>query len=409
MKKLFRFAGPMKELNLSEYLYDLPQHRIATYPLPQRDLSKLLVYNQQTIEHRLFSELDECLPAGSLLLFNNTKVISARLKFEKETGAEIEVFLLSPVFPSVILSEVMASTTTCTWECTIGNAKRWKTGATLSKKLNDGNLLSARVDDKEKGIVTFHWTGNKTFAAIVDECGATPLPPYLKRNAEASDRERYQTIYSKMEGAVAAPTAGLHFTDQVFNALRQRGIKKDYVTLHVSAGTFQPIKSENINEHIMHKEQVIVTVTNIDNLITNDFIIPVGTTSMRTIESLYWFGVKILEGTATNDFFIDQHDPYVLTHQYSKKQSLEAVRKWMDGKGIDTLAGETSIFIKPGYRFMMSDALITNFHQPGSTLILLVAAFIGDDWRRVYREALENNYRFLSYGDSSLLIPGPAI
>jgi S-adenosylmethionine:tRNA ribosyltransferase-isomerase len=395
----------MNGLNLREYLYELPQDRIATYPLAERDLSKLLVYNNGTIQHRIFSEIQDCLPSESLLVFNNTKVIPARLKFEKETGAGIEVFLLSPLFPSTVLSKAMEASTTCTWECTIGNAKRWKIGTTLSKKMNDGNLLSAKLDDKEKGIVTFSWNSKKSFAEVVNECGATPLPPYLKRDAEVSDRERYQTIYSKMEGAVAAPTAGLHFTDKVFDSLDKRGIKKDYVTLHVSAGTFQPIKGENINDHVMHQEQIIVTPSNIDCLLNNDFIIPVGTTSMRTIESLYWFGVKILEGSAITDFLIDQNDPYILSQKYSKNESLAAIKRWMSVQGIETLLGETSIFIKPGYQFKMCNGLITNFHQPGSTLILLVAAFIGKDWKRIYKEALENDYRFLSYGDSSLLIP----
>jgi S-adenosylmethionine:tRNA ribosyltransferase-isomerase len=401
-----RFATTMSELNLSDYLYDLPQERIATYPLAQRDLSKLLVYKQGRIEHHVFNELPVYLPKGSLLVFNNTKVISARLKFEKDTGAEIEIFLLSPVLPSPILSQTMTATTTCKWECAIGNVKRWKPGTLLEKKLPDGTALSAKLDDKEKGLVTFEWSFGKTFAEIINESGSTPLPPYLKRNAEPSDRERYQTIYSKMEGAVAAPTAGLHFTAQVFSSLAERGIKNDYVTLHVSAGTFQPIKSENIAGHVMHKEQVIVTRENIDNLINNEFIVPVGTTSMRTIESLFWFGVNILnEGASIKNLNIKQNDPYTLGGSYSKNKSLEAVRDWMTQNNIDTLIGETSIFIKPGYQFRICKALITNFHQPGSTLILLVAAFVGDDWKKIYKEAMENDYRFLSYGDSSLLIP----
>lgn len=393
----------MHDLNLSNYLYDLPFERIASHPLAERDQSKLLFYDRGTIRHTGFREIATSLPEQALLVFNNTKVISARLKFVKDTGAEIEIFLLAPVQPSVVIAEVMIATASCAWECTIGNLKKWNDGLVLRKKIRDGEL-SATLVDRKTGLVSFTWNTGASFAEIVEETGATPLPPYIKRAAEPEDRERYQTIYSRNEGAVAAPTAGLHFTEKVFDDIKKRNIDHDYVTLHVSAGTFQPIKSENISEHVMHKEQIVITADNLRNLLSHDLVVPVGTTSMRTIESLYWYGVRILE-KKDKTFHIGQDDPYTLRGHQSKQEAINAVLQHMTDTGKDTLIGETSIFIKPGYKFRISNALITNFHQPGSTLILLVAAFVGEDWRKIYEEALANDYRFLSYGDSSLLLP----
>ncbi len=393
----------MMELNLSDYIYDLPADRIASHPLAERDQSKLLFYNKGLIRHETFRKIADFLPARSLLVFNNTKVISARLKFTKETGAEIEIFLLTPSRPSVVLSEVMTATTSCEWQCTIGNLKKWNDGLVLRKKIKNGELTATLID-RNTGLVGFVWNTGSSFAEIVDQTGATPLPPYIKRSAEPQDRERYQTIYSRNEGAVAAPTAGLHFTEKVFDDIRRKNIDHDYITLHVSAGTFQPIKSERIMEHVMHKEQIIVTIENLKKLLDNDCIIPVGTTSMRTIESIYWYGVRIIEGK-DRVFRITQDDPYTLPSHRSKEEAINAVIREMTVAGKDAIIGETSIFIRPGYKFRVSNALITNFHQPGSTLILLVAAFVGEDWKNIYQEALLNNYRFLSYGDSSLLIP----
>jgi S-adenosylmethionine:tRNA ribosyltransferase-isomerase len=394
------------ELNIHDFTYDLPDERIALYPLEQRDHSKLLFYNKGTITHRHFYDLPSLIPSGAFLFFNDTKVIPARLHFQKDTGADIEIFLLNPIQPSPLLVETMQATATCTWHCTIGNAKRWKEGTVLKKKLNDLEL-NATFINKEDGLVTFEWNGALSFAEVVSLAGETPLPPYLKREADEHDRERYQTIYSHHAGAVAAPTAGLHFTERILNELKNRNILSDFVTLHVSAGTFQPVKTDDPREHVMHREQIVVSKKNIENLLQyHHFIIPVGTTSMRTLESLYWYGVKLLQNPAA-DFVILQDEPYQgLDEGISPWRALEAVYAAFEQRDIDVMTGETSIFIMPGYKFKICKGLITNFHQPGSTLMLLVAAFIGADWRKVYQTALDNEYRFLSYGDSSLLLPG---
>ena len=374
------------------------------FPLPQRDQSKLLVYSNGRIQHQRFYQLTDFLPKGSFLFFNDTKVIPARILFRKDTGAIIEVFLLSPIEPSPIISVTMSAENKCVWKCSIGKVKRWKDFTSLSKPLND-SMLSAKLIDRNEGSVEFSWEGNKTFAEIINESGQVPLPPYLHRNVEDADKVRYQTVYSHHEGAVAAPTAGLHFTAATFKSLAYANIHHDFLTLHVSAGTFQPIKTQDANDHLMHAEQIVVTRTNLENIINNSNIIAVGTTSMRTLESLYWFGVKLLSDPTSN-FVIEQNDPY---HNYATlpllSDSIKSIIALMDKQGVDQLIGETAIFIKPGYKFRVCKGLITNFHQPGSTLILLVASFIGDNWKKVYNEALENEYRFLSFGDSSLLLP----
>jgi S-adenosylmethionine:tRNA ribosyltransferase-isomerase len=395
----------MAFLDINEYKYDLPQERIALYPLANRDESQLLVYRKGEITHSHFKNISHFLPEKSFLFLNDTRVIPARIQFQKETGAGIEVFLLTPVAPSLVLAETMQSTASCTWKCTIGNLKRWTPGTRLSKPIAEG-LLEAELIDREEGIIRLQWTGKKSFAEVISQLGETPLPPYLKRKAEASDRERYQTIYSHYEGAVAAPTAGLHFTSEVFESLREKEIGHDFLTLHVSAGTFQPVKVENAEEHTMHGEQIIVSTRNLDNLLApGRFIIPVGTTSMRTLESLYWFGVGLLKNEKS-DFRIGQDDPYQNSENLpSAREALQAVRHHMTETKQETIIGETSIFIKPGYTFKVCNGLITNFHQPASTLMLLVAAFVGNDWKRIYSEAMTNNYRFLSFGDSSLLLP----
>jgi S-adenosylmethionine:tRNA ribosyltransferase-isomerase len=391
-------------LNINEYKYNLPQEKIALYPLEERDQSKLLVYRDGDVTHSHFHQLDQFLPENSILFFNDTKVIPARLIFQKETGAEIEIFLLNPVSPSPLVVVAMEAKGSSQWHVVVGNAKRWTEGMSLIKKIGELQFV-AHFIDREKSIVQFTWTSESfTFAEIVSLAGAVPLPPYLKREVEASDRERYQTIYSKKEGAVAAPTAGLHFTDRVFAKLKSKSIATDFLTLHVSAGTFQPVKVENAVEHIMHSEQIVVSKTNLENLTNGDRkIISVGTTSLRTLESLYWYGVK-LHSNPKAEFTIAQEEPYQINNQnLSRKEAFENVLQKMNRDRADLLLGETSIYIMPGYRFCATDALITNFHQPGSTLMLLVAAFIGDDWKKVYQQALENEYRFLSYGDSSLL------
>jgi S-adenosylmethionine:tRNA ribosyltransferase-isomerase len=391
-------------LNTNDYTYRLPQEKIAIYPLPQRDSSKLLVYKEKQIIHSNFLSLPDHLPKDAFLFFNNTKVIPARLHFKKESGAIIEVFLLTPTHPSVVMAETMAAQDQCTWQCTIGNLKKWPEGVVLEKKIA-GITLRASLLNRKEGLVQFIWDTRESFAAVIQKSGETPLPPYIKRKAEKTDSERYQTLYSVYDGAVAAPTAGLHFTPEVFENLDKRRIGRDFLTLHVSAGTFQPIKALDPQKHVMHQEQIIITRDNVRNLLVpGRFITAVGTTSMRTLESLYWFGTKLLHNPA-EQFIINQHDAYTLTKLPVTEDALKAVLAHMEQNQIDTLAGETSIFIRPGYSFKVCKGLITNFHQPASTLILLVAAFVGDDWRKIYDEALKNDYRFLSYGDSSLLIP----
>jgi S-adenosylmethionine:tRNA ribosyltransferase-isomerase len=394
----------MNELNINEYKYNLPQEKIALYPLAERDQSKLLIYRDKKITHSHFHQLDQFLPGNSILFFNDTKVIPARLHFQKDTGAGIEIFLLNPVSPSPLVAVAMEAQGSSQWHVVVGNAKRWTEGMALVKKTNDIELTASYID-KEKQIVQFEWSPpNLSFAEIISRTGATPLPPYLKRKVEASDRERYQTVYSKKEGAVAAPTAGLHFTDRVFAKLKTKNIATDFLTLHVSAGTFQPVKADNALEHTMHAEQMVISKNNLRNLLKDDrMIVAVGTTSLRTMESLYWYGVKLKQNPKA-EFVIDQNDPYQPSQpKLSKKESIEIILEKMEKDDIDTLLGKTSIYVVPGYQFKTCEALITNFHQPGSTLMLLVAAFVGDDWKKVYQQAFENNYRFLSYGDSSLL------
>ena len=391
-------------LDLKDFTYDLPTHNIATHPLPERDLSKLLIYDKGIVRHEQFSNLADQLPGNALLVFNNTKVIPARLHFSKDTGAEIEIFLLDPLAPSPVVAIAMEATNIATWRCTIGNLKKWNAGLILTKRVGDVTW-EAELLDREKGIVRLRWSGNQSFATAISQLGNVPLPPYIRRPPDHADRERYQTVYSQHAGAVAAPTAGLHFTENVFHKLGTRGIQSDYVTLHVSAGTFQPIKTDSVREHIMHNEQITVSKNTVIRLLHHPEIIAVGTTSMRTLESLYWFGVKLmLDPTAT--FQIGQQDPYANYESLpSASVALQTVKMHMDNLGAETITGQTSIYILPGYIFRVCRGLVTNFHQPGSTLIVLVAAFIGADWRNVYSEALRHGYRFLSYGDSSLLLP----
>jgi S-adenosylmethionine:tRNA ribosyltransferase-isomerase len=404
-RKMYSITFAAMSLFVEDYKYELPDDRIALFPLKERDDSNLLFYNKGQIHHHIFKDLPDLLPQDSFLFFNDTKVIPARIVFKKDTGAEIEVFLLDPVKPSPVMAEAMLAKGTCVWHCTVGNLKRWTHGLVLKKEIN-GAPIEARMLDREKGLVEFSWTPSRSFSEVIANAGETPLPPYLNRKAESGDRDRYQTIYSHYEGAVAAPTAGLHFTNRVLEELKVKNISYDFLTLHVSAGTFQPVKTRLAHEHIMHNERIMVTRENIEHLLDETkFIIPVGTTSMRTLESIYWYGVKLIhDGNA--DFEISQHDPYnVNTTLPPRVEAVEAVLDSMKAGNQEILYGNTSVYIMPGYNFRICNGLITNFHQPGSTLLLLVAALIGDDWKKVYNEALNRNYRFLSYGDSSLLIP----
>jgi S-adenosylmethionine:tRNA ribosyltransferase-isomerase len=395
-------------IDLKAYEYTLPEERIAKFPLEKRDSSKLLEYKRGTIHHRHFFDLPDLLDSDSLLVYNNTKVIPARLIFQRQTGARIEVFLLHPTAPSRIMSEIMTSKKPVIWETMIGNLKKWKEEETLQGIIQiDAKevILNARLVSKELMQVEFSWNDAEiAFVDLVEACGETPLPPYLNRKAEENDKSRYQTVYSEKEGAVAAPTAGLHFTDEVFAALRKKGIQEAALTLHVSAGTFQPIKVQTVEEHPMHSEQLEIKRETIETLLSHsEKIVAVGTTSVRTLESMYWYGVQLIENRG-NRFEIEKLAPYgKRTYLPNRKEALQAILKELDKSGSDALFGTTSIFIFPGYKFQLVDGLITNFHQPGSTLVLLIAALVGADWKKIYQEALDSDYRFLSYGDSSLL------
>ncbi len=395
-------------MHLSDFQYDLPDDRIARYPLPDRDQSKLLVFGEDhSIGHSRFNSLPGFIPPGSMLVFNDTRVIPARAILSKSTGARIELLLLHPELPTRIVNDAMRLTDKCTWECMVGNKKKWKAGDELHTRLSVGGKkvdLKAGWKDREKNLVEFSWSGEDAFVDVVVAMGQIPLPPYLGRDAEEADSDTYQTVYAKQDGAVAAPTAGLHFTENVFRELEERRIGSAFVTLHVGAGTFQPVKTENIREHRMHSEQIVFTKALINQLREHSGkLVAVGTTSLRSLESLYWFGVKCLAGEPS--FFIGKDEPYRGFPEGlpGREESLRAVADYMEVCGTEVLTGETEIFIMPGYDFRMVDGLITNFHQPGSTLILLIAAFAGDGWRKIYETALEEGYRFLSYGDSSLI------
>ncbi|MBL6445869.1 S-adenosylmethionine:tRNA ribosyltransferase-isomerase [Fulvivirga sp. 29W222] len=396
-------------ISLNDYKYDLPEERIAKFPLNERINSKLLVYSSGNIEHSAFHHLSDHIPNDAALFFNDTRVIPARLHFRKETGAHIEVFLLEPILPTRDVAQAMWIKGSCQWKCMVGNLKKWKDDQVLELMLpmHDKQIsLKARVVDRSTQLVEFTWNDTYTFVDVIQAAGKIPLPPYINREVSEEDKERYQTIYSHHEGAVAAPTAGLHFSNQILEKLQQKGVALNYLTLHVSAGTFQPVKEDNVINHPMHSEQVVVTMSNVDALLENPKVVAVGTTSMRTLESLYWYGVKILLKNDTV-FNIEKLLPYQFDHSDlpSAKEAFSAIKKMMTENNIQTLVGHTEIFIFPGYNFKVCKGLITNYHLPGSTLILLVAAFIGKNWRKVYQEALDNNYRFLSYGDSSLLWP----
>lgn len=400
------------KIDLTDYEYTLPEERIAKFPLEKRDASKLLEYKIGKISHLHFYDLPDLLPEDSLLVYNDTKVIPARLIFQRESGARIEIFLLKPLEPTTVIPEIMLSKHPVVFETMVGNAKKWKDGEVLKGEIsvNDKKIiLNAELIDRANKRVRFSWEDPSVcFVDLVEASGEVPLPPYLNRKPVEEDKTRYQTIYSKKEGAVAAPTAGLHFTQEVFSRLEKKGIENSQVTLHVSAGTFQPIKVDKVQDHPMHSEQIIISKSTILQLLEkSEKIIAVGTTSVRTLESIYWFGVMLIE--EKGDFFmVPKLFPYEGRSKLpSADESLKAVLNYLEKREIDALIGSTEIFIFPGYKFQMCKGLITNFHQPGSTLVLLIATILGEDWKRVYNEALEKNYRFLSYGDSSLLWINP--
>lgn len=393
---------------LNEYHYELPEDSIAKFPLEKRDASKLLHFENGAVEHFKFSDLPKLLPQNSHLVFNDTRVIPARMHFRKATGAAIELFLLNPVAPSTLIQQSMQSQGPVTWKCMIGNLKRWKAGEELENEIHlegENYRLRARLLSRETKEVAFSWDpAEVSFAALVEAAGEVPLPPYLNRKAEEADKLRYQTVYSKINGAVAAPTAGLHFTEQTLEEIREKGIPLHYLTLHVGAGTFLPIKHDTITEHPMHREQMVFSKEAVSKLCqATGNIVAVGTTSMRSLESLYWYGVKLLSNPNA-EFFVEKLEPYAGSKTtFTREQSFEAVKNLMERTNTQYLVGATEIFIFPGYRFRVCNGLITNFHQPASTLILLIAAFTNQQWRKIYEEALAKRYRFLSYGDSSLL------
>jgi S-adenosylmethionine:tRNA ribosyltransferase-isomerase len=398
-------------LSISDFTYGLPDARIAKYPLNERDASKLLVYRQGDIKEQSFRDLPSLLSENDCLVFNDTKVVHARIRFQRSTGAQIEVLCLDPIDPSEV-SEAFASKKQSVWKALVGNAKRWKDGEVLNKKITTERgsyLLSVKKIEKIEDAysIKFFWDVDLSFAEVLDEAGTMPLPPYLNRETEEEDEKRYQTVYAQADGSVAAPTAGLHFTQRVFDDLKSLNVNPLFVTLHAGAGTFKPVKSATMQDHEMHQERILVSIGTIEKMMAaakESRIIAVGTTSLRTIESIYWFGVKLCSGHDMKAFFVGQWEPYVLSEKAVEVHtSLIAVLDWLRNNNLRTLSGYTQLMIAPGYSIRMANALITNFHQPQSTLLLLVAAMIGDDWKRVYEYALNNDFRFLSFGDSSIL------
>lgn len=396
----------MKDIDIVSYSYDLAEHRIAKFPVTPRDSSKLLVYRGGVISEDIFRNVVSYLPKGALMVCNNTRVIYARLHFRKVTGALIEVFLLEPLIPADY-EQVFGAVGSCSWACLIGNQKKIKDGVLEREVVVNGETITLKAErvgnHGTAQEVRFTWEGRVTFADILDAAGELPIPPYLKRDSTESDRTTYQTVYSKVKGSVAAPTAGLHFTDEVLREIATRGVQREEVTLHVGAGTFRPVKSPTIGSHDMHTEYVAVRRSTIDAILAHDcHAIAVGTTTVRTLESLYYMGLRAISGC--DDMHVSQWEPYEDEgKEVTATQALTALRDYMVQNEMEVLHASTQIIIAPGYRYKIVNTLITNFHQPQSTLLLLVSAFIGDDWRRVYDYALEHDFRFLSYGDSSLL------
>lgn len=399
-----------KDIRIEDYSYVLPDHRIAKYPLAERDASKLLVYKERNIVDACFTDLSSYLPANSLLVFNNTKVIQARLHFQKATGAQIEIFCLEPHTPNDYLLSFQ-QTQCCSWVCLVGNLKKWKEGR-LTKNIEikgDSIVITANKIQTagDSHIIEFEWNDSRyTFSELLEAIGELPIPPYLNRDTEEKDKQTYQTVYSKIDGSVAAPTAGLHFTKRILDSLKEKGMQTAELTLHVGAGTFRPVKSEQIKDHVMHSEFISVKKDVIERLLNHKgTVIAVGTTSVRTLESLYYIGYK-LHHNRQADLDVLQWEPYDRDdNDLSVKDSLLSILDYLNVRNLDILVAHTQIIIAPGYQFKIVGGIITNFHQPQSTLLLLVSAFVGDDdWKRIYMHALDRGYRFLSYGDSSLLL-----
>ncbi len=400
-------------LSIKDFTYVLPDEAIAKYPLAERDQSKLLISKDEQIEEDIYANLANHLPNNTLLVFNNTKVVEARILFKKASGGNIEIFCLEPHAQYPDITTAMQQKGKVWWKCLVGGAKKWKDELltlTIKNDLIDLTLTAQKIEQlSDSYVIELCWdNADISFAEILHRTGLIPLPPYLNRLAEESDKERYQTIYAKYDGSVAAPTAGLHFTDQLFEKLKIKNIQHDFVSLHVGAGTFKPVKSETMQSHEMHAEFIDVSKSFIENLLQHlqKNVIAVGTTSLRTIESMYWIGVKLTLNPqlAATDVYITQWEPYeFVNNDITVQESLQSLLTWLDKQPNQRLVTKTQIIIAPGYHFRIAKALITNFHQPQSTLLLLVAAMIGDKWKKVYEYALENQFRFLSYGDGSLL------
>lgn len=398
-----------RDIKVDDYDYDLPDKLIALRPLARRDESRLLIYREEKIIESNYRNIAAYLPSASTLVFNDTQVVNARIIFTKNTGAKIEIFCLEPLDASAGYHNIFSSTGTSVWKCFIGGAAKWREGdLSLDVSRKDCKLtLTATLEEKKDGyfIVKFSWTpAGFAFAKVLQLAGSIPLPPYIKRTPDELDSIRYQTLFAKNEGSVAAPTAALHFTDEVMNEITGAGVGVEKITLHVGAGTFKPVNAERLAGHDMHAEWIDVTRDTIRNLAAKSFIIPVGTTSLRTLESLYWMGIKIMRGD--ENIHINQWEPYLpenISCNETMQNAFESLGEWMESRGMERIFTQTSILIAPGYKMRVAKALITNFHQPKSTLLLLIAAAIGESWKSVYAYALEKNFRFLSYGDGNLL------
>lgn len=396
------------EIRIEDYNYILPEDRIAKYPLENRDDSKLLVYKESYPYSAEFRNIADYLPEGSLMVFNDTKVVPARLHFQKATGAHIEIFCLEPVLPGEYVT-MFDIKDRCRWKCIIGNVKRWKSGDVYlynpegREDILQMNLRAQLLERAgETSVVEFSWDDGAPFSKVLEVCGSVPIPPYLNRETENIDLDRYQTLYARFRGSVAAPTAGLHFTDRVLETIRAKGISIETVCLHVGAGTFLPVKSSLVAEHTMHREPFVVTLPFLEKLLSRKGkLVAVGTTSVRTLESLYYVGVKCIEDGCPGD--VAQWEPYERSYDYSYMDAISAIVKYMKENSLESIQLGTRIIIVPGYEFKVVDVLVTNFHQPQSTLLLLISAFVGGKWREIYDHAMSNGFRFLSYGDSSIL------
>ena len=401
-----------RKISIQDFTYHLPEEKIALHPLPERDASKLLIYKSGIIKEDVYSNIATHIPENSLLVFNNSKVINARIRFKKNSGGTIEIFCLEPYDLLNEYSSVMNKTANVKWKCFVGGAAKWKEGE-LSKELIINNkelIIKAILIEKlaDAYVVEFSWSpASYSFAEVIESAGDIPLPPYIKRETDITDASRYQTIYAKLDGSVAAPTAGLHFTENVFKKLSAKHIDNAYLTLHVGAGTFKPVKAHSMQEHEMHAEWIDVNIESIKKILAKkDEVIAVGTTSLRTIETLYWLGVKASLDPGVKKAELHQWDVYedpLVNSNISVQDSLEALINWMRKRNMDRIFTQTQLLIAPGYQFRIVKALVTNFHQPQSTLLLLVAAAVSDDWKKIYNYALENDFRFLSYGDGNLI------